>query len=100
MVKDLLSKGANVNSPNNDYDLMFPIVVAVQEGKTEISNLLLANGANVNQTYTCCICESRVEYQTVFILSACFNRLSCVRARFSCVHLWRGTICFNTKRAF
>ena len=60
LVKDLISKGANINSPNNDYELAYPIVAAVRARKPEIVNLLLANGGNVDHVYTCCAMSSSI----------------------------------------
>lgn len=54
-VRSLIFSGANVNSPNNDYDLIHPLMVAVNNDRLEIARLLLDNGANVNRERTCCM---------------------------------------------
>jgi ankyrin repeat protein len=53
-VKTLLEKGANVNSLNDDYDLVKPIIVSVREKNFEITKVLLDNDANANEIYKCC----------------------------------------------
>ncbi|MDQ3633533.1 MAG: hypothetical protein M3405_03365 [Acidobacteriota bacterium] len=60
LTKKLLSEGANVNSPNDDHDLLRPVVVAVRERNYEIVKLLLDNGANVNQVYACCMSSNSI----------------------------------------
>lgn len=58
--KNLLTKGANVNTPNNDYDLQYPIVTAINSRNIQIIKLLLDNGADVNHQSCCCASCQRV----------------------------------------
>lgn len=60
LVRELLVKGANVNTPNNNYDLQYPIVSAVYGRNTQIAKLLLDNGADVNHQKCCCMSCNRV----------------------------------------
>lgn len=55
LVRGLLSVGANVNSPNNDYALAYPMVVAVKGNDVEMVKLLLDNDGDVNKANVCCI---------------------------------------------
>lgn len=47
-VRDLISKGENVNGKDENYDKITPIFIAVENGDTEIVRLLLDYGARVN----------------------------------------------------
>lgn len=60
LVQNLLAKGANANTPNNDYDLLYPIVVAVGSHQNRIVELLLDNGADVNHQKCCCMSCYRI----------------------------------------
>ncbi|NGX62620.1 MAG: hypothetical protein KR126chlam6_00018 [Candidatus Anoxychlamydiales bacterium] len=46
-VKELIKKGADVNKPK-DRDGQKPLMIATQNGYTQIMEILIANGANVN----------------------------------------------------
>lgn len=48
IIKSLLAQGANANSPNDDYDLFYPIVTAIEKDNIDVIKLLLDNGADIN----------------------------------------------------
>lgn len=60
LATELLAKGANANSPNNDYELQYPILTAVYSKNTQIAKLLLDNGADANYKKCCCASCSRI----------------------------------------
>lgn len=64
-VQALISAGANVNSPNDDYDLIHPLMVAVNNDRLEIARLLLNNGANVNRERICCMSSTTALFEAV-----------------------------------
>lgn len=54
-IRLVISRGANVNAPDNDYDLARPLMQAVHHDQVEAARMLIDNGANVNFEYICCM---------------------------------------------
>ena len=58
-VRDLISQGANPNTPDFSHsEWIYPIIIASYKKDLNLMKLLLDNGADVNQEYSCCMSSS------------------------------------------
>ena len=53
--REALSKGANPNSPGDDYSLAYALPLAARIGNIEMVRLLLDNGADIDFQDCCCM---------------------------------------------
>ncbi|HRH45460.1 MAG TPA: ankyrin repeat domain-containing protein [Pyrinomonadaceae bacterium] len=97
-VRDLIAKGANPDSVDfSTFEPIYPIIKASYKKDVNLMKLLLDNGADVNQEYSCCMSSSTplsnaVQYGDKNLVELLLERGADANYRFKYDNSWRNSI--------